>query len=144
MKDLGYVTHQTLYGHAKYILDSLAHARKDRDRPLIFVAHALGGILVKSALIFSRQAQLASDENDSWATIFLATAGIVFFGTPQNDLADIVPDFVGRKPNNIPLSILELEANLDRFKAFGDTIPQFFFYQTPSGTRPSTVSFSEG
>ncbi|KAN0078639.1 hypothetical protein V8E54_005152, partial [Elaphomyces granulatus] len=41
---------------AERLVESLADARKDHPRrPLIFVAHSLGGIVVKSGLIFSSQ-----------------------------------------------------------------------------------------
>ncbi|KAI9875812.1 MAG: hypothetical protein M1830_007957 [Pleopsidium flavum] len=52
-----------------------------RNRPIIFVAHSLGGIVVKSALIHSAAAgQGALEEHRS---VKVSTHGIVFMGTPH-------------------------------------------------------------
>ncbi|UNI16388.1 hypothetical protein JDV02_002823 [Purpureocillium takamizusanense] len=51
------------------------------DRPIIFVAHSLGGLVLKSALIHSdaaRQGALAEHRS-----IKLSTYGILFMGTPH-------------------------------------------------------------
>jgi hypothetical protein len=46
-------------------------------KPIVFVAHSLGGILVKKAMI------LASSADSGWNCMFRNTAGIVFLGTPH-------------------------------------------------------------
>jgi len=50
------------------------------DHPIIFVAHSLGGILVKRAL------QISSSTNyvDDIRSIYVSTYGIIFLGTPHN------------------------------------------------------------
>ncbi|KAE9966187.1 hypothetical protein EG328_009103 [Venturia inaequalis] len=45
-------------------------------RPLIFIAHCFGGLIVLKAL---RQ---AFDNTREWPGIFMSTAGLIFFGTP--------------------------------------------------------------
>jgi hypothetical protein len=49
-------------------------------RPIIFVAHSLGGIIVKEAL---RQSRGLRDYRENQAQIFESTFGIIFFGTPH-------------------------------------------------------------
>ncbi|KAH8699434.1 hypothetical protein GQ44DRAFT_718113 [Phaeosphaeriaceae sp. PMI808] len=49
---------------------------KLKDRPIIFIAHSLGGILVKQALVNARQ-------NPLYEPIGEATQGLFFFGTPH-------------------------------------------------------------
>ncbi|SCO50241.1 uncharacterized protein FFMR_10204 [Fusarium fujikuroi] len=54
-----------------------------RNRPLMFIAHSLGGIVVKKALI------MAHNGSEVYSPILKATTGIVFLGTPHrgSDLA---------------------------------------------------------
>ncbi len=47
-----------------------------RDRPIIFVCHSLGGIVVKRALVTAKL-------DETYDAIRLATYGIVFFATPH-------------------------------------------------------------
>ncbi|MCJ1396455.1 hypothetical protein MMC18_009345 [Xylographa bjoerkii] len=59
------------------LLNRIASKREDvKDRPIIFVAHDLGGIIVKRALV---EAKL----DDTYTSIRNATYGIAFFGTPH-------------------------------------------------------------
>jgi hypothetical protein len=53
-------------------------------RPIVFVCHGLGGILVKKALAYSssRTSSLVSH----YYTIFVSTYAILFFGTPHNSI----------------------------------------------------------
>ncbi|KAK4222932.1 protein SERAC1 [Podospora fimiseda] len=48
------------------------------DRPVVFVVHSLGGIVVKKALFRANDVH-----NKTWHDIGDATKGIVFFGTPH-------------------------------------------------------------
>ncbi|KAH6683908.1 hypothetical protein B0J14DRAFT_571676 [Halenospora varia] len=52
------------------------HRKADENRPIIFVAHSLGGIVVKRALV---EAKL----NDKYGAIRASTFGIAFFATPH-------------------------------------------------------------
>jgi len=65
--------------HAKSLLASLVDKREEPEetnRPLIFIAHSLGGIVVKQALF---QARLES----RYQSIKDATSGLIFMGTPH-------------------------------------------------------------
>jgi pimeloyl-ACP methyl ester carboxylesterase len=73
-----------LYDHGK----SLAYAVLDRrfgieQRPIIFVAHSLGGLVCEAALILS-------DKRDEISSILKNTLGVAFLGTPHggSDLAN--------------------------------------------------------
>ncbi|EXL39973.1 hypothetical protein FOCG_17423 [Fusarium oxysporum f. sp. radicis-lycopersici 26381] len=73
-----------LYDHARTLVADLSRKRKltnSSQRPIIFIAHSLGGIVVKSALIHSdaaRQGALVEQRS-----IKLSTYGILFMGTPH-------------------------------------------------------------
>jgi len=67
------------------MLVNLANERKSEEcetNPIIFVAHSLGGILVKRALELSND--LTSKNADDNRSIFVSTYGIIFLGTPHN------------------------------------------------------------
>lgn len=76
----GPVSDMTLHAHAGDFLAALeSERRQGPSRPLLFVAHSLGGLLVKEALRQSRGHESQLD----FRTIFESTIGIVFFGTPH-------------------------------------------------------------
>ena len=65
--------------HANSLLDRLKNKRREAGelhRPLIFVAHSMGGLVVKQALI---EAML----NPRYCCIKASTYGLVFFATPH-------------------------------------------------------------
>jgi hypothetical protein len=74
-----------IHQHAQSLIVSLALERKSEEcetNPIIFVAHSLGGILVKRALELSND--LTSKNADDNRSIFVSTYGIIFLGTPHN------------------------------------------------------------
>ncbi|KAI9808253.1 MAG: hypothetical protein M1825_004710 [Sarcosagium campestre] len=101
--------------HAKSLLTSLVDKREESEevhRPLIFVAHSLGGIVVKQALL---QAKL----EPRYQSIKDATLGIIFFGTPHrgSDKATYgkvlatVAQFMSHRPP--PRLVAALQTNSD-------------------------------
>lgn len=59
-------------------------ARNLGDRPLVFVAHCFGGVLIKEMLRIARES-----DSQEWKAIDQATRGIVFISTPHS--ADDLP-----------------------------------------------------
>lgn len=73
-----------LHQHAQSLVSNLALERKSEEvanHPIIWVAHSLGGILVKRALELSND--LTSKNADDNRSIFVSTFGIIFLGTPH-------------------------------------------------------------
>ena len=65
--------------HANNLLDRLINRRREEGelhRPLIFVAHSMGGLVVKQALIEARP-------NPRYCCNKASTYGPVFFGYPS-------------------------------------------------------------
>ena len=95
-----------------------------KDRPIIFIAHSLGGIVVKRALV---EAKL----NDLYRSIREATYGIAFFGTPHQggnlarlgDIASTIIRSVLRNPSN---SLMEA---LKKDSAFVESLQSDFQHQ---------------
>ncbi|KAL4963231.1 uncharacterized protein BDV14DRAFT_177008 [Aspergillus stella-maris] len=122
---------------AQYLLNRLWLERQGCEtRPIIFIAHSLGGIVVKEALV---QAKLGH----AYQSIQAATYGIVFFGTPHRGshlaklgetLAKAVRAFL-RTPNNTFINALkendlyanELSAN---FQQLLEDYKYINFYET--------------
>ncbi|KAN0070689.1 hypothetical protein V8E54_011558 [Elaphomyces granulatus] len=72
-------TTATIADHAKDLLTCLVDKREEEDektRPIIFVGHSLGGIVIKQALF---QAKI----EPQYQVISRATVGIIFLGTPH-------------------------------------------------------------
>ena len=78
----GPVSQNTIYDIASDLLQDLDACRRPQPyRPLVFIAHSLGGIIVKEAL---RQAPGSKGYSDPpYRHIHASTAAILFFGTPH-------------------------------------------------------------
>ena len=80
----GGVTKDKIHNHAERLIADLCanrRVRKATERPLIFVAHSLGGLVVKRALIYS--AEITGSKTEHLRSIFVSTFGILFLGTPH-------------------------------------------------------------
>lgn len=79
----GPVSKKTVSDHAWDMLCTLEASRRDPNqkcRPIVFIAHSLGGIVVKEAL---RKAQACQSLKPHLYGILKATSSIIFFGTPH-------------------------------------------------------------
>ncbi|MCJ1423210.1 hypothetical protein MMC29_001092 [Sticta canariensis] len=84
------ISAQHLYDHAKTLVSDLCLNRKltkTQTRPIVFVAHSLGGIILKSALIHSDAARKGALEEHQ--SIKLSTYGILFMGTPHQGISGV-------------------------------------------------------
>lgn len=74
-----------IFSHARDLLYELEERRRKKvaDRDLVFIAHSLGGILVKEML---RRSQ--TDPDTKIQKIFTSTTGVFFFGTPHRGSKD--------------------------------------------------------
>lgn len=94
-----------VHGAAENLINYLRIERKDApDRPIVWIAHSLGGIVVKKAII------TAYVGGDYFRSIHDATRGVIFFGTPHHGghgatrgdrVATIVRALSGDVRNNI-------------------------------------------
>ncbi|KAK8102106.1 hypothetical protein PG984_015252 [Apiospora sp. TS-2023a] len=77
-----YVSQQGLSSFAKDLLTDLASLRVGVSRHIVFVAHSLGGLVVKEALIAADNYRSHGRFPDQ-AEIYSSTKGVIFFGTPH-------------------------------------------------------------
>jgi hypothetical protein len=80
-----HAAHQgNIFSHARDLLYRLeAKRRNATKRDLVFIAHSLGGILVKEVLRRSE-----TDPDPKINRIFMSTTGVFFFGTPHRGSKD--------------------------------------------------------
>ncbi|CAG8976325.1 hypothetical protein HYALB_00005732 [Hymenoscyphus albidus] len=67
--------------HARDLLRCVSESRTqsfEKSRPLIFIAHSLGGLVLKQALVIA-----SKSEGCDYGNIWTSTLGILFFGTPH-------------------------------------------------------------
>ncbi|VUC36986.1 unnamed protein product [Clonostachys rosea] len=121
------------------LLSTLESDRREvLGRPLIFIAHSLGGIIVKKALdLFQR----------SPAPLQNVTKGIIFFGTPHDKprggswgelLEKIAKDFAAT--NTTLLTTLDSQHNENELEYIKDTFDNLL--DRPNGQRLSVVTFT--
>lgn len=78
------VSKEKIHNHGEQLVAELCGNRSKPEaakRPIIFVAHSLGGLVVKSALIHSYG--ISGSKTRRLRSIFVSTYGIVFLGTPH-------------------------------------------------------------
>ncbi|KAL9105022.1 MAG: hypothetical protein Q9163_000119 [Psora crenata] len=109
-------------GHAQSLLNDVKNRRlepKEINRPLIFVAHSLGGLLVKQALTEARLNEL------KYGCLKTSTYGLVFFATPHaggnragvaNVAAKVCSVLTG-EPSNSLLATLEKDSLLNEISS---------------------------
>lgn len=68
----------TLQNRSDELMKSLAASGLGQDRPVIWIGHSMGGLLVKEIIV-----QAMNDANDDIKKLALNTRGILFLGTPH-------------------------------------------------------------
>ncbi|PKY08373.1 catalytic protein [Aspergillus campestris IBT 28561] len=150
------VSKDRLHNHAETLTSSLAANRNLRgcsDRPIIFVCHSLGGLIVKRALIYCNSVQ--NERIEHLRSIFVSTYGMLFLGTPHNGsdiakwgalLQNICTAVMPKKfLDSSPQLVKALRSNNETLQninsLFADIMPRFhiyFFHETlPTDLRGS-------
>lgn len=114
-----YASRESIFGHADTLLGDLARLRRDITRPIIFVAHSLGGLVVKAALIKS-DGYNNHNRHASQADIYASTSGVAFFGTPHRgsskegygEIIAGIAKFCLRQPNKSLLETLKEDSHI--------------------------------
>ncbi|KAL8705747.1 MAG: hypothetical protein Q9201_001142 [Fulgogasparrea decipioides] len=74
-----------IHNHAEHLVAELVANRRIRkvlERPIVWVAHSLGGLVVKRALIHS--SEIRGVKTEHLRSIFVSTYAILFLGTPHH------------------------------------------------------------
>ncbi|KAL8650898.1 MAG: hypothetical protein Q9210_003548 [Variospora velana] len=124
----GSASQNTIHQHAGSLLSDLADQRETSEhyrKPIIFVVHSLGGIIVKAALTKS-----SAIRGTRLKDIAPATFGVCFLGTPHRGsksaslgrIAFEITKAATRRPNTRLLQ--GLERNSETLDQIGDTFAQ--------------------
>ncbi|KFY73630.1 hypothetical protein V499_06282 [Pseudogymnoascus sp. VKM F-103] len=74
----GMVGDNNIRNHGKNLATDVSDQRRDcRNRPIIFIAHSLGGLVCEQALLY------CMEKGKFLEKVFWATRGIIFMGTPH-------------------------------------------------------------
>ena len=153
--------HMMTYSHPHNLLSALYSLRKDtksNDRPIIFMCHDLGGIVVKEALI---RASMAISKNEKHLkAIQICTKGVIFFGMPQQSTQEIAFGKIIRRLASVALSkesllasletaFNRLEPQLEQFKSICTGLTNYYCYErrpirTPHGTNLVSIQQKSG
>ncbi|EPE05245.1 and nb-arc domain-containing protein [Ophiostoma piceae UAMH 11346] len=81
----GHATDNPIMNHAQTLVVQLAAYRQTQKtvhNPIIWIAHSLGGILTKRALLYSKD--ITNIDREPLRSIFVSTYALYFLGTPHN------------------------------------------------------------
>ena len=124
-------TKDKVHNHAETLVATLCANRRRNaaERPIIFVAHSFGGLVVKRALIYS--SEIRSQHTHRLRSIFVSTYGIIFLGTPHGGF-----NILSRsdEPQRYDIDALkpksEMLQNIDRhFSQLVDNFCIYFFHE---------------
>ncbi|KAF2266734.1 ribonuclease-like protein p/mrp subunit [Lojkania enalia] len=112
---LGKASSDRILQHAQTLVAELVADRELEDatqRPIIFICHSLGGIIVKRALAYS--ASRTSKLVEHLHSIFVSTFGILFLGTPHNGSSKASLASIGRRMISalVPSKVFDSEGQL--------------------------------
>lgn len=78
IKIWGIAGSNNLRNHGKSLAFAVSDRRRPcRERPIIFIAHSLGGLVCEQALLYCREGERNLEK------VFQSTRGIIFMGTPH-------------------------------------------------------------
>lgn len=104
------VNQQSVYDHARALISDLVLKRQLTEterRPILFVVHSLGGIVLKAALIHSDLCRPGSLE--SHHAIATSTHGIIFMGVPHQGGNGVA---LGKSLINIASSVTKTDTRI--------------------------------
>ncbi|KAF2967266.1 hypothetical protein GQX73_g6325 [Xylaria multiplex] len=125
-----------LFGYNSNIAFGTGSAGDNPNRPLIFICHSLGGLIIKRAMVHAKA-------DDMYNQIWKSTFGLVFFATPQQGgnhagFGDIVAGIVrsiSRNPGNTFMATLKSNSTVlntitDDFRQMLEDFQILSFYET--------------
>ncbi|CCT65180.1 uncharacterized protein FFB20_13408 [Fusarium fujikuroi] len=110
---------ESLFGHAQKLLGALSRLRNEVARPILWVGHSLGGLVIKEVIILAASYKMTERYADL-GSMYHATIGIIFLGTPhrgsdKESLGQIIATVAKatlRRPNEQLLATLASDSHV--------------------------------
>ena len=120
------------------------------ERPIIFICHGFGGIVLEKALVSSKAS--TSPQVEHRRSIYVSTYGILFFGTPHSGIdraaASLCPDHRHETPirfiSNLQKGSEMLQEVADQFSPLVKQFSIYYFWEQLPTTRRSSKSLIVG
>jgi pimeloyl-ACP methyl ester carboxylesterase len=128
----------SIFGHVENLLNDVCRIRDSLEaeiRPIIFVGHSLGGLVIKEALIRASE-YLSNNQHVDLGAIYSCTKGVVFLGTPHRGsgkagIAEVISNIVKiglQNPNDKLIEVLSedsqiLERQMKSFTSVSNAMP---------------------
>ncbi|KAG8796234.1 hypothetical protein FRC16_009782, partial [Serendipita sp. 398] len=95
-RSFAHTSTQTILHHADAFVQDLSRRRRsDHKRPIIFLAHSLGGVILKKALVLCHIEGF--ETNQDIRGIYTSTVAVLFFGTPHSGANGVqLAEWMGR------------------------------------------------
>ena len=143
-------TQMTIDQHTQTMLQKISNSRVScRKRPIIFIAHSLGGILVKNTIILSAKYKHG---NAQLRDISESCRAIIFFGTPHRgassaELGTMVANVIGALPGgpSVYKNILRsLQPDSEKLVSIITDFNDIMEENIPASDKIQIYSFQEG
>ncbi|KAG8846417.1 hypothetical protein FRB91_000834, partial [Serendipita sp. 411] len=132
---------QNIFRHAEAFAEDLSRSRKAAHpkRPIIFLAHSLGGVILKKALALCHGADFETGHH--LRDISTSTFAILFFGTPHGGANGVqLAEWMGRVLSMCMSTNDRMLKALNRDSSELENIQKVYL---PVGTRINTIFFYE-
>ncbi|KAI5845839.1 hypothetical protein DFP73DRAFT_476894 [Morchella snyderi] len=132
--------------YSRGFLEELKKARiseEERERPIIFIGHSFGGIIVAQSLVRSKECNPRDDP--AVYAIHQATRGVIFYGTPHRGfLVDDILGMLNPQENSERVKLVNsinknsdlLHSELERFVDLAMQLRIVSFYERLQTRRP--------
>ena len=137
------VSWKSISAHATNLIAAMNFVREETEssqRPLIFIGHSFGGLVIKSVLLHSA---LAEADERSLRAVKSKTLGIIFLGTPhQSDSLGVTLNAITSLNGKTELKESEtrrLETELDQFKSISTSFMIFCCFETRKNTSTNSI-----
>ncbi|KAG8779363.1 hypothetical protein FRC16_003451, partial [Serendipita sp. 398] len=139
-RSFSHTSTRTIFRHAEAFAEDLSQLRRTHpERPIIFLAHSLGGIILKKALILCHGDDLETDRN--LRDISTSTLAVLFFGTPHSGANGVqLAEWMSRLLSMYMYTNDRLLKQLGRDSSELENIQRLY---SPASKRISTIFFYE-
>lgn len=135
-----HASQNSVFAHGQNLVAQLACLRVSTpDRPIIWIGHSLGGLVIKAAII-NTNSHRVNKRFEDYGELYPSTIGVIFFGTPHDgsdgerfgQIVAKIAKAVRKQPNSQLLATLAsdshiLEQQRDDFMTVTKTMPVVCF-----------------